>query len=58
MAQITLEGLTGNLSRLRLEVGMTGEDRLECRVEDLGFGEFKEATHQVWTEEFCIYEGN
>lgn len=58
VAQITLDGLTGNLSRFRLEVGMTGEDRLECRVEDLGFGEFKEATHQIWTEEFCIYEGN
>ncbi len=56
ITRITLEGLQDPVSRLRLQVHMPTEDRMELVVEDLGFGEIREASHQIWKEELPVYD--
>lgn len=56
IARITLEGLEYPVARLSLQARMPAEDRMEIVVEDLGFGEFREASHQIWQEELSVYE--
>lgn len=56
IAQITLEGLNYPVSRLLLQIDMPTEEKLAVTVEDLGFGEFRPASHQVWTEEISVYD--
>ncbi len=56
IARVTLDGLDYPVSRLHLKVTMPSEDRMEITVEDLGFGEFREASRKTWTEELPVYE--
>lgn len=55
LAQIILEDLPEGLSRLKARFYMTLENRLAVEIEDLGLGEFRAATHQIWKEEVNIY---
>lgn len=55
IAQMTLEGLAEGPCRLLLHLEMPDEERLRVTVEDLGFGEFRAASHRVWQEELSIY---
>ena len=55
LAQIILEHLPEGLSRLKARFYMTLENRLAVEIEDLGLGEFRAATHQIWKEEVNIY---
>ncbi|MBQ7955650.1 MAG: hypothetical protein IJ282_07850 [Lachnospiraceae bacterium] len=51
--EISLEGLPNRpagTTRLRLWADMIGENKVQIRVEDLGFGEIYPATHQKWKE--------
>lgn len=41
-------------SRLQLRLHFTERDKGVIEVEDLGFGDFYEATHKVWREEFDL----
>ena len=41
-------------TRLQLRLHFEGRSKGVIEVEDLGFGEFYEATHKVWMEEFDI----
>ncbi len=54
---IVLEELKGTLSRLKLHLYLQDENKLIAEVEDMGLGELREATHQVWREEIPLYEG-
>lgn len=54
VAQITLEDLPGGISRLRMHLYLSDEKHLQIEIEDLGFGDFREATHTVWKEEVEI----
>lgn len=54
--KITLEELKGTLSRLKLRLYVQEENKLIAEIEDLGLGEFREATHHVWREEIRLYE--
>ena len=55
-ATITLEELKGDVSLLSMHLYLSEESRLVVEIEDLGFGELKEATHHVWQEEIVLYE--
>ena len=55
-ATITLEELKGDVSLLNMHLYLSEESRLVVEIEDLGFGELKEATHHVWREEIALYE--
>ena len=55
IAQMTLEGLPGGISRVQLHLEMLNENRLAVTAEDLGFGEFRQASHQVWKEELDLF---
>lgn len=50
LAEIELEGLPEGVSRLRLHLYLQDERHLVAEITDLGFGEFREATHRVWEE--------
>lgn len=54
IAQVALEGLHYPVSRVLLQARMPSVEKMEITVEDLGFGEFREASHQVWTEELEV----
>lgn len=49
--RILLDGLSGTPARLKLHLFMKGENCLETEVEDLGFGDFRAASGQVWKME-------
>lgn len=53
-ARIVLEELKGDVNRLSIHLYLREESCLIVEIEDLGFGEFKEATHQVWREELKL----
>ncbi len=55
--QIVLEGLSGNVARLRLHFFMKTEKCLMVEAEDLGFGEYRVPSGRVWKEEIEIYGG-
>ena len=52
---IALEGLSGNIARLRLHFFLKEENCLSVEVQDLGFGEFRVSAGKVWKEEIPIY---
>lgn len=56
VAQITLEELKGDIGRLQMRLYLCEESKLVVEIEDLGFGEFREATHYVWKETIELYE--
>ncbi len=56
IARMTLEGLPAGVARIQLTVQMMTEDQLSVTAEDLGFGEFRPASHQVWKETLGLYE--
>ncbi len=56
VARMTLEGLPAGVARIQLSVQMMTEDQLSVNAEDLGFGEFRPASHQVWKEILGLYE--
>ncbi len=56
VARMTLEGLPAGEARIRLSVQMEEEEKLQVEAEDLGFGEFRRATHQLWKESLGLYE--
>lgn len=47
---MTLDGLPEGISRLNVQLYMEAEDLLVLEIRDLGFGQFREATHQVWAD--------
>lgn len=56
--RMPLEGLglkKGEAARVRLHLHLTQEDRVCVRVEDLGFGEFRASTTNVWEKEMELY---
>ena len=53
---MTLEGLPKGETRIHLTLQMTDEEQLSVTAEDLGFGEFRIASHQVWKESLRLYE--
>lgn len=55
IAQMTLEGLPTGTNRVHLHLEMLSESRLSVSAEDLGFGEFRQASHQVWREEMELF---
>lgn len=54
VANITLEELPQGISRLKLHLYVEEEHTLKIELEDLGFGEFRKATHNIWQEEMPI----
>lgn len=56
IARMTLEGLPAGEARIHLTLQMIDEERLEVTAEDLGFGEFRPASHQVWKEAMHLYD--
>ena len=56
IARMTLDGLPTGIARIHLALQMLDEERLEVTVEDLGFGEFRPASHRVWKEEIGLYD--
>ena len=52
--RIVLEGLPGNMARLRMRFSMKEENCLAVEVHDLGFGEFRLSSGRVWKEEIEI----
>jgi hypothetical protein len=51
---MTLDGLPEGICRLNVQFYMEAEDLLVLEIRDLGFGQFREATHQVWAERVKI----
>ncbi|MBQ8231294.1 MAG: hypothetical protein IJZ34_05145 [Lachnospiraceae bacterium] len=56
IAQMSLDGMPPGIARIHLQLQMLDEERLEVTVEDLGFGEFRPASHQLWKEEMRLYD--
>ena len=56
IAQMTLEGMPDGIARIYIHLKMISEEILLITVEDLGFGEFRTATGQVWKEEVRLYD--
>ncbi len=56
IARMTLEGLPAGEARIHLIIQMTDEEQLSVTAEDLGFGELRAATHQVWKESLRLYD--
>lgn len=52
--RITLEDMLPGMSRMRAKIFLTGEKNLVLEIEDLGFGSFRAATHQVWRKEIAL----
>lgn len=48
---MTLEEFANPVARLLVHLSLSRENCLKIEVEDLGFGEFFEATHKVWVQE-------
>lgn len=53
--KIPLTELPGDISRIRMHLFFREENVLVAEFEDLGFGELRPATGQVWQEEIKIY---
>jgi len=51
---MSLDGLPEGISRLGVQLYMEAADLLVLEIEDLGFGQFREATHQVWADRVRI----
>lgn len=54
VARMMLEGLPQGIARVHLRLYLKEEDLLVLEVKDLGFGEFRQATGQVWKEEWKL----
>lgn len=54
LVHIVLEGLPGNIARLKARFSMKEENRLCVEVRDLGFGGFRASSGRVWKEEIEI----
>ncbi len=54
LAQIVLEELTGELTRIRAHLYLKDEEHLVVELEDLGLGVFRKPTHRVWREEIAL----
>lgn len=54
LAQIILENLPEGISRLKAHLCLKSETLLLVEIEDLGFGEFRKTTGQVWSEEINL----
>lgn len=54
LVRIVLEGLPGNIARLKTRFSMKEENRLAVEVRDLGFGGFRPSSGRVWKEEIEI----
>ena len=54
IARIVPEELQEGITRLRIHVEMKDETHLQVELEDLGFGNFRAATHHIWKEEIEI----
>lgn len=52
--RITLEDMLPGMSRMKAKLYLTGEKNLVMEIEDLGFGSFRAATHQVWRKEIAL----
>lgn len=52
--RITLEDMLPGMSRLRAHLFLTGEKEVVLEIEDLGFGNFRPATHQIWRREIAL----
>ncbi len=52
--RITLEDMLPGMSRMRARLFLTGERELVVEVEDLGFGSFRPATHQIWRRQVAL----
>lgn len=55
LAQIVMEDFPGNIARLRARLFLETENVLTVEIEDLGFGEIREATGRIWTERIELY---
>lgn len=54
VARVTLEGLKGEVSRLRLHLYLKDENSLAVEITDLGFGEFRESGGRVWKDVIAL----
>ncbi len=54
LAEMILEDLTEELSRLRAHLSLRDEHHIVVEIEDLGLGAFRPATHNIWREEIEI----
>lgn len=54
LAQIILEELTGKISRLKIHMYLTEEEKLTVEIEDMGLGTMRPGTHNLWKEEISI----
>lgn len=52
--QLVLEDMLPGMSRMRAKLFLTGERELVVEVEDLGFGSFRPATHQIWRRQVAL----
>ncbi|MCM1112457.1 MAG: DUF5716 family protein [Muribaculum sp.] len=52
--RITLEDLLPGMSRMRAKLFLEGEKSLVVEIEDLGFGNFRPATNQVWRRQIQL----
>lgn len=58
LLKMQLEGLglnAGEATRIHLHIRLNRENVMCVRVEDLGFGEFREPAESVWEEELELY---
>ena len=58
LLKLPLEGLglsAGEATRVHLHIHLVQENVMCVRVEDLGFGEFRDSTEYVWEEELELY---
>lgn len=52
--KIVLEDMLPGMSRMRAKIFLEGEKQLVLEIEDLGFGSFRQATHQIWRKEIAL----
>ena len=45
---LVLDGLEGDVSRIRMELSMKAENVLHAQFLDLGFGEFRISENRTW----------
>lgn len=51
LVTVGLDGLPEGICRLQARLFLKDEKHLVIEIEDLGFGQFRQATHRVWAEE-------
>lgn len=54
LTRMTLDGLNGDICRLRLRVSMKAENLVCAEVTNLGFGDMWPADNRVWTKDITI----